>query len=69
MQVNLHIDDTTKKLVKGYSRGNFGNYNLTSTNKDSVVWVDFNMDKVDVDLFGGNYKNQLKLSLNERTIL
>lgn len=59
------IDDTTKKLVTGYSRGNFGNYNLTSTNKDSVVWVDFNMDNVDVDLFGGNYNNQLKLSLNK----
>jgi hypothetical protein len=59
------IDDTTDKLVKGYSRGNFGDYNLTSTNKDSLVWVNFNMEKVDVDLFGGNYKNQLKLSLNE----
>ncbi len=59
------IDDTTNGLVKGYSRGDFGNYNLTSTNKDSIVWVNFNMDNVDIDLFGGNYKNQLKLSLNK----
>ena len=59
------IDDTTNKLITGYSRGNFGNYNLTSTNKDSVVWVNFNMENVDIDLFAGNYKNQLKLSLNK----
>jgi len=61
----FNIEKTTSELVKGYSRGNIGNYNFERKIKDSVAWVDLTMEKLDLELFGGSYKNQFKLSLNE----
>lgn len=61
----FNIEKTTEDLIKGYSKGNIGDYYFNKRVEDSVAWINLNMEKVDVDLFGGSFKNQFKLSLNE----
>lgn len=61
----FNIEKTTDELIKGYSKGNIGNYNFTQSKKDSVSWVDLKMDEVDIDFFNSSFKNQFQLSLNE----
>ena len=61
----FNIEKTTDDLVKGYSRGNIGEYNFTSSIKDSISWVELDMREVDFDLFNTSLKNHLQISLNE----
>lgn len=61
----FYIEKTTDDLVKGYSRGNIGEYDFTNSKNDSIAWVSLSMDDVHSDIFGSSLKNQLKLSLNE----
>ena len=61
----FNIEKTTDELIKGYSKGNIGKYNFTKSSKDSVAWVEMNMDDVDINLFNTSFKNQFQLSLNE----
>ena len=61
----FNIEKTTDELVKGYSRGNIGNYNFTQSKRDSVSWVELKMDEVDINIFNSSIKNQFQLSLNE----
>lgn len=61
----FEIEKTTDNLVKGYSRGNIGNYNFTSNNSDSVQWVNISMDDIDNDFFNTSFKNDFRLQLND----
>lgn len=61
----FNIEKTTNKLIKGYSRGNIANYNFTQNQDDSISWVTLKMDKFESDLFGNDFENQFKLSLND----
>ncbi|MCB9206644.1 MAG: hypothetical protein H6610_04725 [Ignavibacteriales bacterium] len=72
--VNLNIDagagkftieKTTDNLIKGYSEGNVGNYNFTNNIKDSIAWIDIEMQKIGTNIFGGSFKNNFNVSLNE----
>lgn len=62
----FNIEKTTDDLIKGYSRGNIDQYNFTSTNKDSVAWVELDMKEVDFDLNNTSLQNHLQVSLNEK---
>ncbi len=61
----FNIEKTTDALIKGYSKGNIGNYNFTQSKKDSVTWVELKMDEVDINIFNSSLTNQFQLSLNE----
>ena len=61
----FNIEKTTDELIKGYSKGNIGNYNFTQSRKDSISWVELKMDEMDANFFNTSLKNQLQLSLNE----
>lgn len=72
--VNLKIDagagkfsleKTTDYLVKGYSKGNIGNYTFTDSRKDSIAWVNVSMENIEHNIFGRSNQNDFKLSLNE----
>jgi hypothetical protein len=61
----FNIEQSTEALIKGYSKGNIGDYNFDKKVEDSIAWVSLSMEDVNVDIFGGNYKNQFQLNLNE----
>ena len=61
----FNIEKTTDELVKGYSKGNIGNYNFTQSKKDSVSWIELKMDEVDINIFNSSIQNHFQLSLNE----
>lgn len=60
------LEKTTDNLVKGYSRGNIGKYTFNDSQKDSVAWVNIKMDEMDHKIFGYKFKNDFRLSLNEK---
>jgi len=62
----FYIEKTTDDLIKGYSKGNIGDYKFNHTQDDSVAWVNLSMEKIGTDIFGTSIKNQFKLSLNEK---
>jgi energy-coupling factor transporter transmembrane protein EcfT len=59
------IEDTTDILFKGYSEGNFGEYEFTNSQQDSNAWVNFSMDNVDLNMFGSSNINKFEISLNK----
>lgn len=61
----FNIERTTDNLIKGYSKGNVGEYNFTSSQDDSISWINLEMDDIDHDIFGTSFQNSLRLSLNE----
>jgi hypothetical protein len=61
----FYIEKTTDDLIKGYSKGNIGQYDFTNTQKDSIAWINLSMDKIGIDIFGSSFRNLFKLSLNE----
>lgn len=61
----FYIEKTTDDLLKGYSKGNIGEYHFTENQSDSVAWVELNMDEVNVDVFSRSYQNLFKLNLND----
>ena len=61
----FNIEQTTDALIKGYSKGNIGEYSFDQKIEDSIAWVSLSMKDVNVNIFGGNYKNQFQLRLNE----
>lgn len=61
----FNIERTTDELIKGYSKGNVGEYNFTSSQDDSIGWINLEMDDIDHEIFGSSFSNSLRLSLNE----
>lgn len=61
----FNIEKTTDALVKGFSRGNVGNYTFTNSQQDSIAWVNISMEKLNYNFLDSDLSNNFRLSLNK----
>ncbi|TSA25312.1 MAG: hypothetical protein D4R68_09125 [Ignavibacteriales bacterium] len=62
------LGETTDKLVEGKTKGNLAEYDFETWKDDDKTNVRFNLHKRNFNLFGGRFKNYLKINLNENPI-
>ncbi len=63
---SFYIEGTTDKLIEGYSEGEYKDYSVDNSQKDSVAWVNIQLGKTGKSFFNNNIKNKFELSLNEK---
>ncbi|MFA3781442.1 LiaI-LiaF-like domain-containing protein [Melioribacteraceae bacterium 4301-Me] len=58
------LGGTTNKLIDGYSKGSFAEYNETYSKEDSSAEIKMNLRKSRFNFFRKHFKNYLRLNLN-----
>ncbi len=58
------INGETDKLIKGYSRGWFSNYDLNTNVEGNTAYVDVHLHERNIQFFGKKIRNRFNMELN-----